>query len=277
MNQPKPLSQSLHGFYLHGCWEYAYPFAVRSWQRQDFAGMFEVLRLLKLNHVMLWPLTEVLPPPINAEEMAYLDDFAGIIDDAKEAGLTCWLVTSANLTSDPAIRAMPVTQRHFYPYAHTYRVDDPQSWPSFVEHQRTMLARLNRADGYVVIDGDPGGYEGARPQDFLKIFEDLRGTLDAVGHDPQHQEVVPWLWCGWGRRQGDVTDAGAFWKHPVEPHTRDVLALFRQSPPPGPWTILPGRSHRADWANGRVNLKLTEDHGMTPMSVLAEATKGFQR
>jgi hypothetical protein len=72
-----------------------------------------------------------------------------------------------------------------------------------------MLRIVNNSDAYVTIDGDPGSYAGAKPEDFLRVFVSDRATLDKHGVDPAHQMVVPWIWAGWGRTQplwqGDLT------------------------------------------------------------------------
>ena len=47
-----------------------------------------------------------------------------------------------------------------------------------------MLKVVNNADAYVTIDGDPGGYPGAKPEDFLRVFLADRATLDEFGTDP---------------------------------------------------------------------------------------------
>ncbi len=41
------------GFYLHACWHFNYPFAVCTWQREDYQNMFQLLRHLGFNTVML--------------------------------------------------------------------------------------------------------------------------------------------------------------------------------------------------------------------------------
>ena len=56
------------GFYLHGCWKYSYPFAVRSWQREDYNAMFHLLRRLGFDRVMLWPVLEAVPAPLSDQD-----------------------------------------------------------------------------------------------------------------------------------------------------------------------------------------------------------------
>ena len=49
----RPAAQRL-GFYLHGCWRYEYPFAVRSWKPADYHNMFRLLKRLGFNTVGNW-------------------------------------------------------------------------------------------------------------------------------------------------------------------------------------------------------------------------------
>ena len=63
-----------------------------------------------------------------------------------------------------------------------------------------MLRIVNNADAYVIIDGDPGGYASAKPEDWLRVFLSDRAVIDAHGTDPRRQMVIPWVWAGWGAR-----------------------------------------------------------------------------
>ena len=50
-----PATPQRLGFYLHACWTYDYPFAVRAWSRKDYDQMFQLLKRMGFNTVMLWP------------------------------------------------------------------------------------------------------------------------------------------------------------------------------------------------------------------------------
>ena len=56
----KPAFQR-RGLYLHACWNYNYPFAIRTWQARDYHNMFQLLKQLGFNTVMLWPCLEAVP------------------------------------------------------------------------------------------------------------------------------------------------------------------------------------------------------------------------
>lgn len=247
------------GFYLHGGWFFNYPFAVRTWEREDYANMFRLLRRMGFDQVGIWPMLEAIPMPLQEADAAALRDFRPIIDDARTNQLECWLIQCPNLTPDPAISAKPWRQRNPYPVWTKIRLDDPAQAKPYLAHRTAMMAILNNADAYVTIDGDPGGYAGARPEDWLAIFLSDRAALDRYGVDPKNQRLVPWVWCGWGTR--------GVWVESIEPFSRAAMELFK-SRMPEPWALLPGRSHRDGWANGRVNVTLADDLGLMSRSTL---------
>jgi hypothetical protein len=111
----------------------------------------------------------------------------------------------------------------------------------------------------VTIDGDPGGYAGAKPEDFLKVFISDRAALDAHGTDPRQQMVVPWIWAGWGARPP--------WQDAPQPFSKAAMTLLQQRLPE-PWQMVLGRSHRDGWANGRVNIAAGEELELIDRSML---------
>ena len=172
----KPAFQR-RGFYLHGCWKYNYPFAVRSWKPADYHNMFLLLKQLGFNTVMMWPVVEAIPMPLSEADRQAVLAFRPIIEDARKCGLEAWL-TLCVVTSSPEIVAKPWMERSLYSHMRTVRLDDPQEAETYLKHRAALLEILNNADGYVTIDGDPGGYPGAKPADFVKVLLNDRKTID---------------------------------------------------------------------------------------------------
>jgi hypothetical protein len=248
------------GFYFHCGWAFDHPFAPRSWSQADYQKAFELLRRMGFDTVMYWPQIEAIPAPISEPDAAALRNVRNIIADARAAGLRCWLVMTPNLTSPPEIVARPFMDRNPYKTYQTVHLDDPQQRDPFLAHRTAMIRVVNNADAYVTIDGDPGGYPGAAPQDFLSVFKSDRATLDQYGTDPTHQMVVPWIWAGWGRKE-------PLWNGDLTPYSRAAMAVLKPGLPE-PWEMLPGRSHRQDCANGRINVRLAEELGLIDRSVI---------
>ena len=245
------------GFYLHGCWVMEHPFSVRSWQRQDFAAMFRLLHLLGFNAVMIWPTPETAPMPLSEEDAATLRGYREVFDDAKANGLECWLAYCPSVISKDEVRQLPWKDRSLYASTQVIRLsDEPKAAEAYLAHRRSLLGLLDNADAFVVIDGDPGGYAGAPPEEYLRI---LRSDQSAV----PGKRVVPWIWNGWGR---DSAGEG-YWSTPVLPTVRASLETLKTGMS-GAWELLSGRSHREDWANGRVPVAETERAGLMPRSTI---------
>ena len=226
----------------------------------DFDKMFQLLRRMGFDTVMYWPQLEGIPAPISREDAAELKNIREIVGDARRAGLHCWLTLVPNLTSPPDIAKKPFADRNPYRSYQTVRLDDPRQREPFLAHRTAMLRVVNNADAYVTIDGDPGGYAGAKPEDFLRVFLSDRAALDAYGTDPRHQMVVPWVWAGWGARVPP-------WQDALTPLAKAAMSLLKQRLPE-PWLMLPGRSHRDGWGNGRINIALAEELDLLGRSML---------
>lgn len=247
------------GFYLHGGWFFKYPFAVRTWQRADYADMFSLLRQIGYDRVMIWPMMEAIPAPLSEADAKELKAFRSVIDDARAAGLECWLTQCPNLTSPPSIATRPWRSRNPYPVWKSVRLDNPAEAKAYLDHRTAMMAILNNADGYVTIDGDPGGYAGAKPADWLKVFQSDRAAIDRYGITPRQQQAIPWVWCGWGTK--------GVWQEPIETYVRTSMQLLKQEMAE-PWEMLPGRSHLDGHANGRINIALADQLGLIPRSTI---------
>lgn len=247
------------GFYTHGGWVFDYPLAPRSWQRADYAAMFQLLKRMGYDTVQIWPLLEAIPMPLTTADRAELTAFRPIIDDGRAAGLRTWMALCPNLTTLPAIASVPWRQRNPYPFMRTIRYDSASETADYLAHRRAMIEILNNADGYVTIDGDPGGYADAQPQHFVNVFLNDRAAIEQFGTHPAQQSVIPWLWCGWGTR--------GVWAEPIEPFIRATLDLL-PAQLPEPWALLAGRSDRDGHANGRTNLRLIDEYNLESRSML---------
>ena len=182
------------GLFVHGGWLFDYPLAVRRWQRADYAGMFGLLKSMGYDSVMIWPLLEAIPMPLTPADTTELHAFRMVLQDGRDAGLRTWISHCANLTTPSAIGTVPWQQRNPYPLFRTIYFDNVQDTTNYLAHRRAMLSILNNADGYVTIDSDPGGYEGAKPQDFVNVFLHDHATLAQFGTNPSQQQVIPWIW-----------------------------------------------------------------------------------
>ena len=247
------------GLYLHACWPYRYPFAVRTWRRADYDAMFQLLKLMGYDTVMLWPTLEAVPAPLSPADRDTLGEYRSIIADARRRGLETWLAQCAALSCKPESASIPWPRRSLYGgLAQTVRLDEPGQAEPYFQHRAALMKILNNADGYVTIDGDPGGYAGATPDDFLEVFRRDRRAIDRFGTHPRAQKLIPWIWCGWGTK--------GVWVEPIEPFVAASLETLEKGMPE-PWELLPGRS-REGHANDRLNVELARKAGLLPRSTL---------
>lgn len=251
----EPRGFERRGFYLHGSWVMEHPFAVRSWSREDMAGMFRLLRHLGFNHVMVWPTPEAAPMPLSDEDADTLRSYRGVIDDAHSAGLKLWMVYCPTVISTDAVRGKPWAERSLYATTREVRLTDAATEEAYLKHRTAVLRLLDNADAFVVIDGDPGGYVGAPMEEYLRI---LASDQRAVPGKP----IIPWIWTGWGRNT-----QGGFWRAPVGPLVEQCYDALKETNR-GDWEILPGRSHREGWANGRTTIALAEKAGLMSRATL---------
>ncbi|MDD5728904.1 MAG: hypothetical protein PHV59_10095 [Victivallales bacterium] len=254
------------GFYLFSGWSFNYPFSLRKWHRIDYLNMFKFLRELDMQRVMLWPLTEIIPFPLSYDDKAVLAEIREIINDAQKTGLECWIARTPNLASTSEISDIPFAERDFFSCLRTYRFDDEKQYREFIKHLKNSLQVLNNADGYVIIDGDPGGYPDAKPEDFIRLFHDAGHIIKKIGSHPQKQKLIPWIWCGWGLNR----ETGVVWKPGIDirPSIKSILSIIKKKHLPEPWELLPGRSMYENKANGRINFGLIEELGLLPRSTL---------
>jgi hypothetical protein len=139
-------------------------------------GALSLCALLGLQAAQQMPPVRVLPAAAYAKALV---DYRRTIDDAHAAGLEFWLVQTPNLTPPQSIAAKPWKERNPYPVWKHVHLDDPAEAAAYFAHRRAMMKIVNSADAYVTIDGDPGGYPGARPEEWLSVFLADRAAIDA--------------------------------------------------------------------------------------------------
>jgi hypothetical protein len=207
---------------------------------------------------MLWPVVEAVPMPLSDTDAKDVRGFRSTITDAQRAGLECWLVYCPAVTCRPEIAARPWRERSLYAFMETARLDNPAQAEPWLAHRARLLRILNNADGYVTIDGDPGGYPGAKPADFLRVFLEDRRTIDRWGTRPSRQKLIPWIWCGWGTK--------GVWQEPIEPFVQAELELL-QKELPEPAEFLIGQCRGAQACYWK-NVKAAEQLGLGPRSTM---------
>jgi len=60
---------------------------------------------------------------------------------------------------------------------------------------------VNNADGYCMIDSDPGGWPQSPISEQVKIFQRARALLDRYHVNGNKATLIDWMWVGWGRHK----------------------------------------------------------------------------
>jgi hypothetical protein len=193
---------AVRGIHLNG-WPLKYPYAFRSWKEQDWKRFVDIAWAQRINLFYLWPFMEIIPVPMSAQDEAYLQEVQRVIDYAhNQRGMEVWIMQSANRVGvtncgieDPRFRTywvMGECQNDMNPA-------DPEQFANILKSFEAFYKIVNNADGFCLIDSDPGGWPHSPLSDQAKIFNAARKLLDRYSAKGQKTKLVDWMWLGWGR------------------------------------------------------------------------------
>jgi hypothetical protein len=198
------------GLYLHQHWRYNYPWATWSWRVEDWKRALDMAAYLRVNLVMLWPHMDMIAPPLSVPERDYLADIRVVIDYAhRKRGIKIWMVEGANVLLDsPEVKRLPVERRDYYAYANMAggglkNPADPQQVAALMANREALHRAVPNADGYSLIDSDPGGWLGSPASEFVDLFVGNRKLLDQYHERPREAALVYWLLASWGTRTAE--------------------------------------------------------------------------
>lgn len=189
------------GMYAHLHWQYAHPYALRSWSVDDWKRYVDLLAYLHINLLQIWSMEGLLPHPLTAGDRAYLEKLQAIVTYAQEVrGMEVWIGECANniARADGGVPGVPIEQREYFTTESLQNPADP------AQRQRIMAARedlyriVSKADGYWIIDSDPGGWPGSPTREFVDIMLDNRRLIDRCTEKGREAKLVYWMHWGWG-------------------------------------------------------------------------------
>jgi len=194
---------AVRGFHVNG-WSLNYPYAFRAWREADWKHFIDLAWAQRSNLVFFWPFVEIMPLPLSAEDEAYLQEVHRVIEYAqKQRGLEVWIMQSANRVAmtdcgvrDPRARPYWVNncQKDMNPA-------DPRQFANIEKEFEVFYRNINNADGFCMIDSDPGGWPQSPLSDQAKIFNAARRLLDQYNVKGKNAKLVDWMWIGWGRHK----------------------------------------------------------------------------
>jgi len=198
------------GLYLHQHWRYNYPWATWNWSVEDWKRALDMAAYLRVNLVMLWPHMDMLAPPLSVPEKDYLADLREVIDYAhRKRGIKIWMVEGPNVLLDsPEVKRLPVERRDYYAYANMAggglkNPADPNQVAALMANREALYRAVPNADGYSLIDSDPGGWLGSPANELVDLFVGNRKLLDQYHERPRDASLVYWLLASWGTRTAE--------------------------------------------------------------------------
>jgi len=157
----------------------------------------------QINLFYLWPFMEIIPLPISNMDEAYLQEVSRVVDYAQhKRGMEVWIMQSTNRigisncgSPDPRFRmywVMGTCQKDVNPA-------DEQEYQTLLEHFEVLYRNVGNADGFCLIDSDPGGWAGSPLSDQTKVFNGARKLFDQYSVQGKRTILIDWMWTGWGR------------------------------------------------------------------------------
>ncbi len=224
------------GMYIHQHWPYHHPYCARTWSREDWRGYAEGLVRLGYDTVLIWPMAETIPDPPTPSDIAHLEKMRDVVEMLRGAlGMTVWFVLCPNVAPiDDEARKADYEQRHFFYSDMRADPGDAAAMDALIERRAKLMPYLAGADGFAIIDSDPGGYPGSTNAEFVDLMVRHRRLFDRFRPGI---ELIYWMHAGWlGYNRFYQTGILEF-STPEE--NADCLRLLAEAAPE-PWSIANG-------------------------------------
>ncbi|MHB1459248.1 MAG: hypothetical protein ACYC0V_20250 [Armatimonadota bacterium] len=195
-NSDSDKSNRIIGMYIHQHWPYNHPYAARTWTLKDWRGYTDGLKKLGYNTLLIWPMLETMPNPLTQSDCANIEKICKVIDMAhNEFGMKVHIIVCPNVMADDAIASQSsFEKRHFFYCDTRVNPGDPIAMKQMMDWRKKLLQPLSNADGFVIIDSDPGGYPGSNNQEFINLLGEHRNLLDNLRSGI---ELTYWMHMGW--------------------------------------------------------------------------------
>jgi len=194
-------SFALRGMYAHQHWAYSYPYALRTWTVEEWKKYVDILALMRVNLFQIWSMAGILPVPFSPEDEAFLRRYPPVIDHAKQNHyMEVWIGECANNMCDKR-DLPPAEQRDYFKVETLKNPADPNQMAQLKAARGEFYKICNNADGYWVIDSDPGGWRGSPASEFVDILMMNREIINNYTKLGPKAKLVYWMWFGWGNKQ----------------------------------------------------------------------------
>ena len=187
--------EKIIGMYIHQHWPYRHPYAARTWTVDDYRGYAIGLKQLGFNTLMIWPLLEIMPDPLTPSDQANLEKIAQVIDMLHhELKMRAYVVLCPNIMANDQAANAPFNLRHYFWSDVRVNPGDPAAMAKMIAWREKLVRPLAKADGFMIIDSDPGGYAGSNNREFADLLLAHRRMFDRVRPGI---ELNYWVLVGW--------------------------------------------------------------------------------
>ena len=227
-----------------------YPYGFRNWEERDWKRVIDIAWAERVNLILMWPFMEIMPVPLSSEDEAYLQEVRRIVDYAQmKRGIRVWIMQAANRVGVSDCRSRDPLKRGYWVKGCQQDMN-PANPEQFERIQRSfegLYKNVNNADGFCIIDSDPGGWPQSPLSEQTKIFRSARQMLDRYNVHGKKAVLVDWMWVGWGRHFLGPTEefpAGYQWTK-NDPSEHDVAFMVKtirkfKHDVPEPWELVDG-------------------------------------
>ncbi|MHB0998565.1 MAG: hypothetical protein ACYC27_04905 [Armatimonadota bacterium] len=230
------------GIYVHQHWPYNHPYAARTWTLSDWRGYADGMKKLGYNTFLIWPMLETMPNPLTSSDKASIDKIRKVIDMLhNEFQMRVHIIICPNVIADDAEAGKATFEkRHFFYTDLRVNPGDPQAVSAMMKWRERLISPLSKADGFVIIDSDPGGYPGSNNEEFVNLLAEHRKIFDKLRPGI---ELFYWMHAGWPAYCRFYETGDLKWGPPEE--FRDAISKLNRINPE-PWGMANGLRYAQD-------------------------------
>ncbi|MHB0998723.1 MAG: hypothetical protein ACYC27_05700 [Armatimonadota bacterium] len=233
------MQEKIIGLYVHQHWPYNHPYAARTWTLQDWCGYAEALKELGYNTLVIWPMLEIIPEPLSESDQEYLSRISQVIDILhNKFDIKAYIVLCPNIIPrDDDALDYDFEKRHFFWCDERVDPGDADAVAEIMTRRMKICRPLADADGFVIIDSDPGSYPGSTNAEFVNLLNEHRKMFDNLRPGI---EVLYWMHAGW-QGYARFYQAGEFiWG--TDEEFDDTLSRL-SALNPEPWGLVAGQRY----------------------------------
>jgi hypothetical protein len=138
---------------------------------------------------------ETMPFPPTKSDQEHLQKLQQVIRFAHDdLGMTVYIGAAPNVIANEKAASFPFEKRNYFDVEALVNPADAVAMDQMFEQRCKLLEPLAEADGFWIIDSDPGGWKGSPVSDFVKIMERHRELLNKIN---SNIKLIYWMWAGW--------------------------------------------------------------------------------